>query len=138
MVSFLKKRKILRAISEYYMKPVVGRLTSGYGPRWGGYHHGNDYGAPVGSAVVAAASGVVERVRTGWSGGYGNCIVVRHPNGTNTVYAHLSKILVKTGQTVKQGQVIAESGNTGRSTGPHLHWEVVDNKTGQKLRPPRF
>jgi len=124
--------------SGYYTKPTNGPLTSGYGPRWGGYHYGDDYGVPVGTSINASASGVVTRARIGWSGGYGNYIIVKHANGTETLYAHLSKILVKAGENVSQGQQIAKSGNTGRSTGPHLHWEVIDSATGQKLRPPRF
>ena len=128
----------VRATNGYYIKPMQGRLTSGYGPRNGRYHYGDDYGAPIGTPIVAAAPGVVTRARTGWGGGYGNYMIVKHPNGTETLYAHLNKFNVRVGQSVARGQQIAENGNTGRSTGPHLHWEVIDSATGQKLRPPRF
>ena len=124
--------------SGYYARPTNGPLTSAYGPRWGGFHYGDDYGVPIGSPIIAAASGVVSKVRHGWGGGYGNYIIIKHGNGTETLYAHLSKTNVVVGQRVRRGERIASSGNTGRSTGPHLHWEVIDSSTGQKLRPPRF
>ncbi len=89
-------------------------------------HNGVDFGAPIGTQVYAALDGVVTLVRggNGWNGGYGNYIVVKHKNGTQTLYAHLNSISVDKGQTVTRGQSIARSGNTGQSTGPHLHFEV--------------
>jgi LysM repeat protein len=90
-----------------------------------GGHSGIDYVTPVGSSVVSAAAGVVQTTSTGWSGGYGNMIIVNHGNGLATRYAHLSKINVSVGDTVSPGQLIALSGNTGRSTGPHLHFEKM-------------
>jgi murein DD-endopeptidase MepM/ murein hydrolase activator NlpD len=104
------------------MRPVSGGIkTQGI--------HGNngvDIGIPVGTSVYAAAGGVISLVRGGdaWNGGYGNYIVVKHPNGVQTLYAHLSSISVNKGETVEKGEVIGRSGNTGRSTGPHLHFEV--------------
>jgi len=106
-----------------YMWPAKGLLTSGYGWRWGRMHAGIDIAADVGTPVFAAADGVVEYSE--WnSGGYGNLIEVRHPDGSMTRYAHLNRSLVQEGQKVKQGEQIAEMGSTGYSTGPHLHFEV--------------
>lgn len=109
--------------------PVDGaRLSSGFGMRFHpvlGYsrmHQGLDFAAPTGTPVVASASGTV--VQAGWGGGYGNLVVLRHQGGMLTRYAHLSRIAVKTGQSVAQGQRIGAVGSTGLSTGPHLHYEV--------------
>jgi murein DD-endopeptidase MepM/ murein hydrolase activator NlpD len=99
--------------------PVLGRITQGY---WYG-HRAIDIGAPIGGAVVAADGGFISFA--GWTDvGYGYLIVIDHANGFATYYAHLSNIYVFTGQAVERGQVIAASGNTGWSTGPHLHFEV--------------
>lgn len=106
-----------------YVWPTHGTFTSGYGWRWGRMHRGIDVAGPVGTPIVAAAGGVV--VRSGWnSGGYGNLVDIRHPDGSLTRYAHNSRLLVREGQQVAQGQQIAEMGSTGRSTGPHLHFEI--------------
>ena len=106
-----------------YIWPARGVLTSGYGWRWGRMHRGIDIGAPTGTPVYAAAAGVVEF--SGWnSGGYGNMVEIRHPDGSMTRYAHHSRNLVRVGQRVNQGDQIAEVGSTGYSTGPHLHFEV--------------
>lgn len=113
-----------------YIKPISGgRLSSAFGrrkaPKKGAstYHRGVDWATPVGTAVVASSSGTV--ARAGWGSGYGYVIYINHADGRQTRYGHLSKVLVKTGQTVKQGDKIALSGNTGRSTGPHLHFEIL-------------
>ncbi len=112
-----------------YIWPAKGVLSSGYGWRWGRMHRGIDVAAPVGTPIFAAASGVV--VRAGWnSGGYGNLVDIRHPNGSLTRYAHNNRILVRAGQEVEQGQHIAEMGSTGFSTGPHLHFEVHPSGKG--------
>jgi murein DD-endopeptidase MepM/ murein hydrolase activator NlpD len=88
-------------------------------------YNGVDYGAPVGTPIRSAAAGTVIVSRVGgWNGGYGNYVVIDHPNGTQTLYAHNSKNAVWQGQSVVAGQVIGHVGNTGRSTGPHLHFEV--------------
>jgi murein DD-endopeptidase MepM/ murein hydrolase activator NlpD len=106
-----------------YIWPTKGVLTSGYGRRWGRMHKGIDIAAPIGTPVFAAAPGVV--VSAGWnSGGYGNLVEIQHPDGSLTVYAHNNRILVRPGQEVAQGQQISEMGSTGRSTGPHCHFEV--------------
>lgn len=106
-----------------YIWPSRGVLTSGYGRRWGRMHKGIDIAAPIGTPIVAAAPGVV--VSAGWnSGGYGKIVEIKHADGSLTLYAHNSRILVRRGQQVTQGQPISEMGSTGRSTGPHLHFEI--------------
>jgi murein DD-endopeptidase MepM/ murein hydrolase activator NlpD len=115
--------------SNGYIWPTTGTFTSGYGPRWGRMHRGIDIAGPVGTPIVAAASGVV--VRSGWnSGGYGNLVDIRHSDGSLTRYAHNSRLLVREGQQVNQGQQIAAMGSTGFSTGPHLHFEIHLPGTG--------
>ncbi len=91
------------------------------------FHKGLDIAVPYGSDVRCAATGTV--IFAGEKGGYGNCIIISHGNGLATLYGHLSEILVKTNEQVKVNTVIAKSGNTGRSTGPHLHYEVHKNNT---------
>ena len=105
-----------------FMTPTVGRLTSPFGPRWGRFHYGVDLANATGTNVVAADGGVVTRV--GMAGSYGNLIIIDHQNGTSTRYAHLSAYNVKVGDVVQKGQSIGKIGSTGRSTGPHLHFEV--------------
>ncbi len=106
-----------------YIWPAKGVLTSGYGWRWGRMHRGIDIAGPVGTPIFAAAGGVVDYA--GWNaGGFGNLVDIRHPDGSLTRYAHNSRLLVRTGQKVEQGQQIAEMGSTGFSTGPHLHFEI--------------
>ncbi|MDJ0901065.1 MAG: peptidoglycan DD-metalloendopeptidase family protein [Xenococcus sp. MO_188.B8] len=106
-----------------YILPARGTIISGYGWRWGRLHKGIDIAAPIGTPIMAAASGEV--IFAGWnSGGYGNVVKLKHFNDTITFYAHNSKILVRKGQKVEQGQQIAEMGSTGYSTGPHLHFEI--------------
>ncbi|MDR6406594.1 MULTISPECIES: M23 family metallopeptidase [Chryseobacterium] len=91
------------------------------------FHKGLDIAVPFGSDVRAAAAGTV--IFSGQKGGYGNCVIVSHGNGLATLYGHLSQLVVKTNDKVKVGQTIAKSGNSGRSTGPHLHYEVHKNNT---------
>ncbi|MBE9100495.1 peptidoglycan DD-metalloendopeptidase family protein [Vacuolonema iberomarrocanum] len=110
-------------IFDGYIWPAQGVLTSGYGPRWGRMHRGIDIAAPVGTPIFSAAPGVIEF--SGWnSGGYGYMVDIRHPDGSMTRYAHNSRLLVRVGQEVDQGEQIAEMGSTGRSTGPHVHFEI--------------
>lgn len=106
-------------------------VTSRFGPRWGGFHHGLDLGAPMGSDIYAADSGTV--YHAGYSGGYGNLIKIDHGNGMQTYYAHCSSLLAAEGQKVERGQRIALIGSTGNSTGPHLHFEVIVN--GSRIDP---
>ena len=108
-----------------YVAPVKGKLVSafGYRPRFGRMHRGVDLDLNVGDTVVAAFDGRV-RITKFERRGYGYYVVLRHDNGLETIYGHLSRFLVKPDQYVKAGQPIALGGNTGRSTGPHLHFET--------------
>lgn len=106
-----------------YIWPARGVFTSGFGMRWGRMHKGIDIAGPIGTPIMAAATGIV--TFAGWnSGGYGNLVEIEHPDGSLTRYAHNHRILVSPGQEVIQGQLIAEMGSTGNSTGPHLHFEL--------------
>jgi murein DD-endopeptidase MepM/ murein hydrolase activator NlpD len=109
-------------------------VSSGFGIRWGRPHQGIDMAAPLGTPIRAAESGKV--VYSGWKSGYGNFIAVDHGHGYLTHYAHCSRILVHSGQLVKKGQEIGKVGNTGNSTGPHLHFEVLAN--GVHRNPAKF
>ena len=108
-----------------FVWPVHGVMTSSFGWRWGRMHEGIDIAVPSGTSVVAAMSGTV--IVAGWMGGYGNLVVIDHGNGTSTAYAHNASVAAAVGQQVAQGQLIAYSGNTGNSTGPHVHFEVRVN-----------
>lgn len=127
--------------SGYYMRPVPGVITSPYGSRRGGFHYGIDMRGTRGTPVIAAASGIVVEVvngcvegRRSCGGRYGNYILIEHPNGTSTRYAHLSKVSVFVGKQVSQGEQIGKVGNTGRSSGPHLHFQI-ENSNGSTMRP---
>ena len=102
--------------------PVSGPVTSGFGSRWGRMHEGIDIAVPSGTPVHAAAAGRV--VYAGWMEGYGNIVVLDHGNGLSTAYGHNTSLAVSVGQDVDTGAVIAYSGSTGHSTGPHVHFEV--------------
>ena len=104
-------------------RPVSGGwISSRFGPRWGRLHAGLDIAVPTGTIVRAAADGIV--TFSGSNGGYGLLVRIDHGDGVETRYAHNSRLVVKAGQRVKRGQIIAYSGNTGNSTGPHLHFEI--------------
>ncbi len=117
-------------ITNYFIDPVpTGHKTQGlHGPG----HRGIDIGVPVGTPIMAAASGTISLAHTGWSGGYGNMVIINHPNGTKTLYAHMSKIIAHVGDQVTQGDIIGLSGGApgapgaGNSTGPHVHFEVFN------------
>ena len=98
------------------------RYTSGFGPRWGRMHAGTDFAGPIGTPIYATADGVV--VHAGWASGYGRLIKIQHDFGIETRYAHLNAMNVSVGQRVSRGDRIGDMGNSGRSTGPHLHYEV--------------
>lgn len=124
----LERLAAVREAENRYIWPVHGRLTSYFGRRNLGmgtaaFHRGIDVAAPTGTPIVAARSGTV--VFSGWSTrGYGNLVRIRHADGSETWYAHASRLLVSVGQYVNQGQRIALVGSTGLSTGPHLHFEL--------------
>ena len=121
--------------------PFSGRITSSFGHRenpFGGYgvetHRGMDIKGPMGAPVKSMAKGKV--IFAGVKGGYGNCIILGHGSGFETLYGHLSKIKVNNGQNIDIGQLIGNIGSTGRSTGPHLHYEVHQN--GKRINPISF
>ena len=105
--------------------PIKGVKSSDYGWRNGDFHHGLDIATPIGSLIRAARAGKVSK--TGWLGVYGLVVMIDHGNGVQTLYAHNSKLLVKVGDQVVGGEGISLSGNTGNSTGPHLHFEIRAN-----------
>jgi murein DD-endopeptidase MepM/ murein hydrolase activator NlpD len=115
-----------------FVLPTKGVFTSGYGARWGTFHWGIDLANAIGTPIVAAADGVV--VESGPASGFGLWVRIRHADGMITVYGHINRSLVVQGQRVRAGQEIAEMGNRGNSTGPHLHFEVW-NAAGQKINP---
>ena len=138
----LEKEKMLSAIPA--IQPVsnedLTRMASGFGMRLHPiykvrkFHHGLDFTAPTGTEIYATGSGTVKMPKRGY--GYGKHVVIDHGYGYQTLYAHMSKFAVKPGQKVKRGDVIGYVGNTGSSTGPHLHYEVIKN--GNKINPISF
>ena len=110
--------------SNDYTAPVGGKKSSGYGWRWGRMHYGVDIAYNNYDTTYATFDGVVRWSRYGYNGGYGNLIVMRHPNGLETYYAHFRQLLVEEGDTIKSGTPIGIIGTTGRSGGPHLHYEM--------------
>jgi len=117
-----------------WVRPITGPITSGFGLRWGRLHAGTDLAAPIGTPVYAAGNGSV--TAAGPTNGYGHWVKLGHPGGTATVYGHVSAWTVTVGQAVRAGQVIAYSGNEGRSTGPHLHFET--HAAGRPVDPVAF
>ena len=123
----------IRDVAGYFINPVpTGRKTQGlHGPG----RRGIDIGAPTGTTIYASAEGTVLLAKSGCAvgykrcgGGYGNYVIIQHPNGTKTLYGHMSKVGTTTGSKVEQGQVVGFVGSTGRSTGPHIHFEVFNAK----------
>ena len=136
-----------RSIKKALMKtPINGaRLSSSFGMRkhpidgFNKMHRGTDFAAPEGTPIMASGNGVIKKA--GWCGGGGNCVVIKHNSTYQTVYAHMSKFAkgIRSGIRVKQGQTIGYVGSTGKSTGPHLHYEVIFNGkriNSQKLKLP--
>ncbi|MFF2476985.1 M23 family metallopeptidase [Streptomyces sp. NPDC058066] len=140
----VKKAAAKKAVS--WIDPVQSyKLSAGFGlggNMWSHKHSGQDFAVPIGTNVMAAHGGTV--VKAGPNGGgdgpaYGNAIVIKHANGTYSQYAHLSRIDVHIGQTVSTGQHIALSGNTGNSSGPHLHFEIRTTPNyGSAVNPVNF
>jgi murein DD-endopeptidase MepM/ murein hydrolase activator NlpD len=118
-----------------FLWPIVGPINSPFGPRWGRFHAGIDLGSPHYQEVVAAADGEVIYANE-TRGALGKAIVLQHGRGFRTVYAHLSIIVAREGDTARQGQAIGGVGETGRASGPHLHFEV--RKNGVPLNPEEF
>lgn len=106
-----------------FVRPVTGRITSNYGPRWGTTHYGLDIANRIGTPIRSVGAGTV--ISAGPASGFGLWVRVRLNDGTTTVYGHINKALVRVGQRVDAGDVIAELGNRGKSTGPHLHFETI-------------
>lgn len=102
--------------------PIIGMITSNYGWRQSGFHHGLDIAGDIGDSIKAADDGIVSFAD--YKSIYGRTVIIDHANNKQTLYAHLQKIYVKKGEKVSRGQLIASCGNTGRTTGPHLHFEV--------------
>lgn len=122
-----KRLDHLPAIQPVLFKDLT-RMASGYGWRTDPihnvrrFHHGMDFTAPTGTDIYATANGIVES--QGWRQGFGNCVVIDHGFNYKTLYAHMHRIFVRKGQSVHRGEIIGHVGNTGKSTGPHLHYEV--------------
>ncbi len=112
---------------------ITGRVSSGFGPRWGVKHEGLDVAAPIGTPIHAPLAGTV--ISSGPATGFGLWVRLQHADGTITVYGHINRSLVTVGQRVQAGQVIAESGNRGDTTGPHLHIGVMINRVYVDPRP---
>ena len=128
------KKKPPTAGTGTFMRPVNVAVYSGYGWRWGRMHYGIDLSTSVGTPIYAADGGVV--TMSGWNGNYGYCIKINHENGYETLYAHCSALYVSVGERVFKGQHIAAIGNTGRSTGPHCHFEIKHN--GVNVNPSNY
>lgn len=128
--------------AENWLQPVIAKITSKFGyrtdPKTGkqnAFHNGIDLAVPVGTPIKSPMPGIVDVITSGGDGG--NQVIIKHDNGYKTGYAHLSKQLVKKGDKVKQGDVIGLSGNTGKSTGPHLHLTLTD-PSGAKVDPQKM
>jgi murein DD-endopeptidase MepM/ murein hydrolase activator NlpD len=119
---------------DVFLWPVNGRINSGFGPRGSSFHDGVDIGAPEGTPIHAIEKGDV--IYSDELRGYGNIVIVRHSGNVISVYAHNQINLVREGQTVERGEVVARVGSTGRVTGPHLHFEIRKNNAAQD--PVRF
>jgi murein DD-endopeptidase MepM/ murein hydrolase activator NlpD len=112
-----------------FIRPCIGIVTSNYGWRWRSFHSGVDFAASTGTPVTASKAGTV--VYSGWKGSLGYCIIIDHGNGVQTLYGHNSRLIASVGSYVTQGQTVALMGSTGRSTGPHCHFEVRVNGISQ-------
>ncbi|MGI6092225.1 MAG: peptidoglycan DD-metalloendopeptidase family protein [Veillonellaceae bacterium] len=123
--------QVSRSAPARFLWPASGSLTSSFGSRWGRLHAGIDIANDIGTSVRAAMAGRV--VSAGWLSGYGYTMVIEHSHGYETLYGHLSEFAVGPGQYVRAGQTVAYMGNTGYSTGPHLHFEV--RKNGRLINP---
>ncbi|MGE5390444.1 MAG: peptidoglycan DD-metalloendopeptidase family protein [Deltaproteobacteria bacterium] len=120
--------KSSRGISRIILNwPIVGEITSYFGWRDRAFHYGLDIAGETGEPIRAAAGGVI--TFSGWKGNYGKAVIIEHPDGRQTVYGHMQRILVDTGEIVQRGETIGRVGSTGHSTGPHLHFEIRQEGT---------
>ncbi|PPK69642.1 peptidase M23-like protein [Actinokineospora auranticolor] len=126
------KAKQEEAARPKFVQPAVGTFTSGFGARWGVTHYGIDIANRIGTPIVSVADGTV--IEAGTASGFGLWVRVQHEDGTVSVYGHVNDYVVREGQQVKAGQLIAHIGNRGQSTGPHLHFEIWDT-SGRKMNP---
>ncbi len=126
----VQEEKIVRERGPFIW-PVDGPISSPFGPREGGFHYGLDIAVPTGTPLRAIAEGTVEF--SGWRGGYGRAVILDHGQGWQSLYGHASRLNVREGEWVYQGQIIARAGATGNATGPHLHLEIIEE--GKKLNP---
>lgn len=126
-----KEISLAQNFSDNFIKPVMGRIVSGFGYRFHPileryhFHSGIDLKAPYGASIKAASSGRV--IFAGWKSGYGRCVIIKHNNIYKTLYGHLSRIFVREGQFVEKRESIGAAGDSGLTTGPHLHFEVLKN-----------
>lgn len=135
------KSKLAYLMAKPSIVPVAASITAGFGyrknpftSRGSEFHKGIDFAASYGETVAATGDGIV--IFSGWNAGYGRTVIISHGYGISTLYAHNSKLLVKQGDKVKKGQAISKVGNTGRSTGTHLHYEVKLN--GKNVNPAKY
>lgn len=129
------KTSTITASKAGWSLPIHGTVTSEYGKRKSGSHHGIDLAAPQGTTIKAAKGGTV--LHSGWYNNiYGNAVIIDHGNGQKTLYGHCSKTTAKEGATVAAGEAIAKVGSTGRSTGPHVHFEIYIN--GKTVNPRNY
>ncbi len=135
------KSKLAYLMAKPSIMPVTASITAGFGyrknpftSRGSEFHKGTDFAASYGQTAVATGDGIV--MFSGWNAGYGRMVIISHGYGLTTLYAHNSKLLVKQGDKVKKGQAITKVGNTGRSTGTHLHYEVKLN--GKNVNPSTY
>jgi murein DD-endopeptidase MepM/ murein hydrolase activator NlpD len=126
------KKAAEEAARPRFIRPAQGTFTSGFGARWGASHYGIDIANAIGTPIVAAADGTV--IDAGPASGFGLWVRIKLPDGTINVYGHMNCFSVHVGQKVRAGEQIAEIGNRGESTGPHLHFEVW-NPDGKKIDP---
>ena len=122
----------LFAADAKFVRPVTGRITSRFGPRWGRFHYGVDIAARIGTPVYAVTDGVV--LRSGRARGFGLWVMLRHADGTRSVYGHINRSFVRVGERVSAGEKIAEVGARGNATGPNLHFEIRQ-RNGARVDP---
>lgn len=134
LIAYQEPSRSLVGRTSQFMWPVVGTITSKYGWRSSGFHHGLDIAGDRGAAIKAAAAGTV--ICTDYKSVYGKTVIIKHPDGYETWYAHLDSFAISNGNKIAKGQVIGAIGMTGNTTGPHVHFEI--RKDAQTLDPLAF